>query len=127
MWYITETTSSPLWLSLASAAALLPIALLSPFGGDGWRASLVEAVFGAGLLVGSAVIMVWGAGKRRMAVVIGSGIVLGLALACCGILRQDQFPLFAALMGAAAAAIGCFNAPTLPLIQKNVPETPSGA
>ncbi len=33
MWYITETTSSPLWLSLASTAALLPIALLSPFGG----------------------------------------------------------------------------------------------
>ena len=33
MWFITESTASPLWLSLASAAALLPVALLSPFGG----------------------------------------------------------------------------------------------
>lgn len=33
MWYITETTSSAIWLSLASMAALLPVALLSPFGG----------------------------------------------------------------------------------------------
>lgn len=108
------------------AGSLTPLMTYQHFGGDGWQASLVEAVFGAGLLVGSAVIMVWGAGKRRMAVVIGSGIVLGIALACCGLLKPNQFPLFAALMGVAAAAIGCFNAPTLPLIQKNVPENTLG-
>lgn len=33
IWFITENTSSPVWLSLASAASLLPVALLSPFGG----------------------------------------------------------------------------------------------
>lgn len=33
IWYITESTSSAVWLSLASMAALLPVALLSPFGG----------------------------------------------------------------------------------------------
>lgn len=33
IWYITETTSSPVWLSLASAASLLPVALLGPLGG----------------------------------------------------------------------------------------------
>ena len=33
IWYITETTSSAVWLSLASASSLLPVALLSPIGG----------------------------------------------------------------------------------------------
>lgn len=33
IWFITENTSSPVWLSLASAASLLPVALLNPFGG----------------------------------------------------------------------------------------------
>lgn len=99
------------------ATSLSPLMTYQHFGGDGFQASLVEAVFGAGLLVGSAVVMVWGAGKKNVPLIVGSGVVLGLALAACGLLDDDQFPLFAVLIGAVAAAMGFFNAPAMFLMR----------
>lgn len=113
-------------LLLMPASSLSPLMTYQHFDGTGWHASLVEAVFGIGLLAGSAAIMAWGGGKRLASVMTLSGVVLGLALACCGLLRPDQFPLFAALNGVVAAAIGCYNAPILPIMQKRVPEEKLG-
>lgn len=103
------------------ASSLSPLMVAQHFQGSGWDASLVEAVFGAGLLAGSVVMAVWGGGRRSVPVVLGSGIALGAATACCGLLPSGQFPLFAALMAAAAVALGCFNAPILALIQRRTP------
>lgn len=103
------------------ASSLSPLMVYQHFGGDGWQASIVEAAFGVGLLVGSAVMMVWGGGRRPVLVVVASGVALGAVLACCGLLRPSQFTLYVVLMGLAAAAIGCYNAPILPIIQKRTP------
>lgn len=108
------------------AASLSPLMTYQHFGGDGFQASLVEAVFGVGLLVGSAVVMVWGGGKKNVPLIIGSGVVLGLALAACGLLNGNQFPLFAVLIGVVAAATGFFNAPIMPIMQKRTPDEKFG-
>ena len=107
-------------------ASLDPLMVYEHFKGDGFQASLVEAVFGIGLLIGSAVILVWGGGTKRIPLVIVSGIVLGLALAACGFLQSDQFHLFAVLVGIAAAAIGCYNAPIMPILQNKAPDEKFG-
>ena len=107
-------------------ASLDPLMTYEHFKGDGFQASLVEAVFGVGLLVGSAAILVWGGGSRRVPLIIVSGIVLGLSLAACGFLQSDQFPLFAVLVGISAAAIGCYNAPIMPILQKRTPDEKFG-
>ena len=107
-------------------ASLDPLMVYEHFKGDGFQASLVEAVFGIGLLIGSAVILVWGGGTKRIPLVIVSGIVLGLALAACGFLQSDQFPLFAVLVGATAAAIGFYNAPIMPILQNKAPDEKFG-
>ncbi len=113
-------------LLLMPASSLAPLMTYQHFGGDGYQASLVEAVFGVGMLAGSAVAFAWG-GKRRLApVIIASGAATGLALAGCGLLQHDQFPLFAVLMGVAAAALGCYNAPILPIMQRRTPEEKTG-
>lgn len=108
------------------ASSLSPLMTYDHFGGDGWAASFIEATFGIGLLVGSAAIMVWGGGTKRVPIIIVSGIVLGLALAICGLLKHDQFMCFAVLIGISAAAIGCYNAPILPIIQKHTPDEKLG-
>lgn len=107
-------------------ASLDPLMVYEHFKGDGFQASLVEAVFGIGLLLGSAVILVWGGGTKRIPLVIVSGIVLGLTLAACGFLQSDQFPLFAVLVGVTAAAIGFYNAPIMPILQNKTPDEKFG-
>lgn len=107
-------------------ASLDPLMVYEHFKGDGFQASLVEAVFGIGLLIGSAVILVWGGGSKHIPLIIVSGIVLGLALAACGFLQSDQFHLFAVLVGIAAAAIGCCNAPIMPILQNKAPDEKFG-
>lgn len=108
------------------ASSLSPLMTYEHFHGNGWQASLIEAVFGIGLLVGSVAIMVWGGGKKHVPIIILSGIVLGLSLAGCGLLQSDQFVVFALLIGIAAAALGCYNAPMLPIIQKRTPDEKLG-
>ena len=108
------------------AGSLTPLMTYQHFGGDGWQASIVEATFGAGLLVGSAFMAVWGGGKRCVAVLVVSGVALGAAIAGCGLLAPGMFPAFAALMGIAAAAMGCFNAPLLAILQTRAPASALG-
>ena len=108
------------------AGSLTPLMTYQHFGGDGWQASIAEATFGAGLLVGSAFMAVWGGGKRRVAVLVVSGVALGAAIAGCGLLAPGTFPAFAALMGIAAAAMGCFNAPLLAILQTRAPASALG-
>lgn len=108
------------------ASSLSPLMTYGFFGGDGYAASLVEAVFGVGMLVGSVVVFVRGGGKRQVPVVLASGAVIGLCFVACGLLQPGHFAFFAALMGLAAAAIGCLNAPVLPLMQKRTPEAKMG-
>ena len=108
------------------AGSLTPLMTYQHFGGDGWQASIVEATFGAGLLAGSAIMAVWGGGKRRVAALAVSGVALGAAIAGCGLLAPSMFPAFAALMGIAAAAMGCFNAPLLPIMQMRAPANAIG-
>ena len=107
-------------------SSLDPLMTYEHFKGDGFQASLVEAVFGIGLLIGSAAILIWGGGSRRVPLIIVSGVVLGLSLAACGFLQSDQFPLFAVLVGISAAAIGCYNAPIMPILQKRTPDEKFG-
>ena len=107
-------------------SSLTPLMTYAHFNGTGWQESLVEAVFGIGLLAGSAVVMVWGGGKRRALTVATSGVALGLALAACGLLGPGQFPAFAILIGISAAAMGSFNAPLLPIMQMRAPAAALG-
>lgn len=45
-------------------SAVFPLMTYEHFSGDGYMASLVEAAFGIGMLVGSGILMAWGGGKR---------------------------------------------------------------
>ena len=45
-------------------SAVFPLMTYQHFGGDGYAASLAEAAFGVGMLVGSGILIAWGGGKR---------------------------------------------------------------
>jgi DHA3 family macrolide efflux protein-like MFS transporter len=102
------------------AGSLFPLMVYQVFEGGGYQASLVEAVWSIGFLVGSAVLVVWNGGRRPIWIALGATAALGAAQGACGFLRPGQFALFASLAGLMAVAIGLFTAPLMSAMQKRV-------
>ena len=110
----------------APLGALYPLMTLEHFGGDGYMASIAEATWGIGMLVGSAIIMAWGGGKKLARLIIVSSVIVGATTAACGFLPSTGFWAFAALNAFMAMACAWINGPSLTLVQKNVPEEKLG-
>lgn len=107
-------------------SAVFPLMTFQHFGGDGYAASLTEAAFGIGMLVGSAVLVVGGGGKRLAGLIAVAAVVVGVTTALAGLLPSDAFPLFVGLVCLMAAACAWFNGPLMTLTQRNVPDDKMG-
>ena len=107
-------------------SAVYPLMTYSHFGGDGFMASIAEATWGIGMIVGSGIIMAWGGGKRLALLMAVACILTGIITIACGLLPRDAFPAFAVLCGLMAIPCSWFNAPTMTLAQRNVPEEKLG-
>ena len=106
--------------------SLLPLMVASHFGGDGYLASLVTAVFGIGMLAGSLALMARGDASRLTRVIVVAALVVGAATTVGGLLPSGLFPAFVAAMGVMAVACAWFNGPLMTLLQKNVAEDKLG-
>lgn len=103
-------------------SAVFPLMTYQHFGGDGYAASLAEAAFGVGMLVGSGILIAWGGGKRLAGLIAVAAVVVGVATVVCGLLPPDAFPAFIGLVAVMAVACAWFNGPTMTLTQRNVPD-----
>ena len=97
--------------------ALFPLMTFDHFGRGAFAASIVEMVFGAGMLLGSLVI--GGLTARFSSVgLIGTGIlVAGLMLSVSGLLPPDAFWVFVALSIIMGVSVPLFGAPITALYQ----------
>ena len=107
-------------------SAVFPLMTYQHFGGDGYAASLAEAAFGVGMLVGSGILIAWGGGKRLAGLIAVAAVIVGVATAACGFLPPDAFPAFIVLVAVMAVACAWFNGPTMTLTQRNVPDDKMG-
>ena len=107
-------------------SAVYPLMTYSHFGGDGYMASIAEAAWGTGMIVGSGIIMAWGGGKRLALLMAIACIATGAITIACGLLPHDAFWAFAVLCCLMAIPCSWFNAPTMTLAQRNVPEEKLG-
>lgn len=107
-------------------SAVYPLMTYSHFGGDGFMASVAEAAWGIGMIIGSSIIMAWGGGKRLALLMVVACILTGIITITCGLLPSNAFPAFVALCGLMAIPCSWFNAPTMTLAQRNVPEEKLG-
>lgn len=110
----------------APLGALYPLMTLEHFGGDGYMASIAEATWGIGMLVGSGILMAWGGGKKLVRLIIVSCVIVGATTAACGFLPSSGFWAFAVLNAIMAMACAWLNGPCLTLVQKNIPEEKLG-
>lgn len=113
-------------ISFGPISAFFPLMTYSHFSGDGWMASLVEAVFGVGMIIGSGILMTWGGGKRLAGLIAVAAVITGIITAACGFLSPDMFVVFVVLSGLMAVSCSWFNAPMITLVQRNVSEERMG-
>ena len=106
--------------------SLFPMMTYDVFSGTGYQASLIEAIWGVGMLIGSLVLVVWGGFNRLMIIVFVSGLGVGITTMLCGLLQESQFNTFVILTGIMAFAMSLFAGPIMPIMQKRVPQEKMG-
>jgi len=110
----------------APIGALFPLMTYDHFAGDGYMAALVEGAYGAGMLIGSVMLIVRGNVRRKALLICASAIIVGVTTFICGLLAPDMFPAFVGVSGVMAVACAWFNTPMVTLVQTNVPEEKVG-
>lgn len=106
--------------------SILPLMVSSHFNGNGYMASLVTAVFGIGMLAGSAALIVRGGSTWLARIIAVAAIVVGAATTVAGLLPTSMFVAFVVAIGVMAVACAGFNGPLMTLMQKNVSEEKLG-
>lgn len=97
--------------------ALMPLMTLNNFGGTAYQVSIIETVFGIGMLVGGSLLGFWNPKIRKILLIVFSYSVLGVALAFCGVLPADGFVIFAVLTVIQGIAVPFVSGPFTSLIQ----------
>lgn len=107
-------------------SSLYPLMTYEHFQGDGYMASIAEATFAAGLLIGSTILMVWGGGKRLTLLIASACLFFGILCSISGLLSPNLFWVFAVLCAGMGLVSAWFNGPMMTLIQRNSTEETMG-
>lgn len=106
-------------------SSLYPLMTYGHFGGDGYAASVVESVFAAGMLAGSALVMIWPPKRLALMVAIACS-AFGALSSASGLLPSSMLWAFAILCAFMGMVCAWFNAPMVTLFQRNVPNEAIG-
>ena len=100
-------------------AMLFPLITLSHFNRGGYSASLIEAVFGIGMILGGALLSVLGSKWRDFSYMSLSLSTIGFACVLIGVVGSEAFLAFAILSFIMGAAAPLFNGPYMAMIQRS--------
>lgn len=98
-------------------ATMFPLLVFSHFKGGAFEQGMVEVAFGAGMLAGSILIGIWGMKYRKVLLINGSYMVMGLMMFLMGILSPHQFYYMIGLSCLFGLATPYLNSPFMVLIQ----------
>lgn len=113
---------------VAPLNATFPLMTAQHFNGNGYMASITEAAFGVGMIVGAGILMAHGGGRKLARLIAIAMAVSGLLTAVQGMLPPTMvgFWAFVALCAIMAVVCAWFSGPLITLIQRNVPEKKMG-
>lgn len=113
---IVMTVFSVVFMPLAM---LFPLMTLSHFSRGGYSASLIEAVFGIGMILGGALLSVFASKWKDTTYMSLSLVVIGLTCVLSGVIGSGAFIGFVILSFFMGAAAPLFNGPYMAMIQKS--------
>lgn len=100
------------------AAFLTPLQVTRSFGPQVWRLTAIEIAFSGGMMLGGALIALWGGLRNRMRTMLLSNLVMGAGSLALGIL--PSFVPYMAVMVIFGVAMPFFNTPAAVMIQEHV-------
>ena len=68
------------------AFSLIPLLVRDHFGGDAAQLSLLEALFGVGVIAGGLILSVWGGFKRKIHTILAGIVIFSIAFLAWGLL-----------------------------------------
>jgi len=113
-------------LLFAPASSLLPLLVLTRFGGEAYHFAALQMALGLGVIAGGVLLGIWGGFRRRIVTSLVGIVGLGCAGLLLGLTPGTVFPLAVA----AALLIGLMqpiaNGPLLAVMQATVPPEMQG-
>ena len=98
-------------------ATLFPLMTLNHFNGNAFQMSLVEVIWGVGMLIGGAILSIWKFKVRKTTLINASYVVLGLTFLFSGVLPESGFVYFVILTALAGVSAPFFHGPFTSLLQ----------
>lgn len=105
-------------LMVAAPSFLTYLQVARVFGPEAWRLSLLEAIFGSGMLIGSIVISIWGGFRNRLKTFFFAYIAIGLGTVGLGL--PFNFWIYIGFWGFVGFFISISNPILVSLIQEKV-------
>ena len=101
-------------------AIMYPLLTIEHFKGGKWEMSIIEVVWGAGMLVGGGILSAWQGAVSKVILVNAMHIFLGLTFVFSGWISVDLFWLFVAITTLGGIGMSFFNASFMTIIQEEV-------
>lgn len=108
-------------LVFSPISALFPLMTLDHFGGTTGDAATAEIVFSVGMIVGSALLAVWGGFRNRALTVVAATALYGAATLVAGLLGVGGFVAFLAMSLLMGLSSPFYSGPQTALMQEKVP------
>lgn len=117
------------WLfsySVIATVAIMPVAIMFPlltidhFGGAEFEMSLIEIVWGVGMLIGGSVLSVFKLNFSKIILINCMHLLLGATFAISGLLAPGWFILFVIITGFGGIAMSIYSAAFMTIIQEEI-------
>lgn len=113
-------TSTLVTFCIMPVAVMFPLLTIEHFGGDKFEISVIEIIWGLGMLVGGGILGFFKPGFNRLTMINTMHIILGVCLLGSGILNPTAFIFFVILTAIGGLSASIYNATFTSLVQVKV-------
>lgn len=107
-------------------AVLFPLLTTTHFGGGKWEISIIEIIWGVGMLVGGGLLGVFKPAISKVVLINGTCVILGIVMALSGYISGDLFILFVVLTSISGITASIYNASFTTILQEEIPSEKLG-
>lgn len=101
-------------------AVLFPLLTINHFKGDKFEISVIEIIWGVGMLIGGGLLGIWKTKINKVIIINLMHIVIGLTFAWSGWLSYNQFTFFVVLTAIGGISASLYNASFTTIIQEEI-------
>lgn len=125
LWYLFLYSIIGLFC-IMPVAVLFPLLTINHFKGDKLEISIIEVIWGVGMLIGGGLLGIWNPQIQKIIIINLMHIVIGITFAWSGWLSATQFIVFVILTAVGGIAASLYNASFTTIIQEEVQQNMLG-